>query len=227
MTYAGDLASLSTLAHELGHAMHYHLAYRSQPFLYARPGFFVGEVASSFHQAMVRAHLLETAASPALRLAVIEEAIGNFQRYLLLMPTLARFELEVHERVERGLALTAGSLGELMAELLDEAYGGEVVLDRQRAGIGWSQFHTHLCRGFYSYQYATGIAAANLLAREVRGGDRLAAGRYLRFLEAGDSLPPLDAVRLAGVDLAAPEPMSAAFATLEGYVDELEQLAGA
>ena len=56
----------------------------------------MAEVASNFHQAMVRAHLLETAHDPALQIAVIEEAMSNFHRYFFIMPTLARFELELH-----------------------------------------------------------------------------------------------------------------------------------
>jgi oligoendopeptidase F len=98
-------------------------AWRTQPFIYARYPLFVPEVASNFNQAMVRAHLLATMTDPDLQIALIEEAMNNFHRYFLIMPTLARFELEIHERVERGEALTSGSLMDLMAGLFREAYG--------------------------------------------------------------------------------------------------------
>ncbi|HKF76735.1 MAG TPA: oligoendopeptidase F [Candidatus Dormibacteraeota bacterium] len=225
MSYTDDVFSMSTLAHELGHAMHSHRSAAAQPFVYARYGLILAEVASNFNQALVRAHLLRTVTEPEVQLALVEEAISNFHRYYLVMPTLARFEVEVHDRIERGQAVTADDLTSLMADLLDEAYGGEVAADRERVGITWAQFHTHLCRDFYPYQYSTGIACAHALAEAVSEGRAEPAQRYLRFLESGSSRFPLDALREAGVDLATPEPVEQAFGVLGGYIDRLERLA--
>lgn len=226
MSYGDSLASLSTLAHELGHSMHRYLTSRAQPFVYSRYGLFLAEVASNFNQALVRAHVLASDPDPDFQVAVIEEAMGNFHRYFLVMPTLSRFELETHRRVERGEALTADGMTELMADLLAEAYGGEVELDRRRSGIMWAQFSTHLYMNFYPYQYATGIAGAHALVERVLSGEADAAERYLRFLSAGSSVYPLDALRTAGVDLASREPVDRAFAVLARYVDRLEELLG-
>ena len=101
MSFDGTAVSLGTLAHELGHSMHSYLTWQTQPQVYTRYTMFVAEVASNFHQALLRAHLLETLDDPALELAVLEEAMANFRRYFFIMPTLARFEREAHERVER------------------------------------------------------------------------------------------------------------------------------
>jgi len=226
MSYGGSVMSMSTLAHELGHSMHNLHSARAQPYVYSRYGLFLAEVASNFNQALVRAHLLERETDPSVQVALIEEAMGNFHRYLLVMPTLSRFELEIHGRVERGEALTAEGLTELMADLLAEAYGADVEIDRQRAGITWAQFSTHLYRSFYPYQYATGIAAANALADRVLTEGPEAAGRYRRFLSAGGSVYPIDALRLAGVDMTTREPLDRGFAVLSRYVDRLEELLG-
>jgi oligoendopeptidase F len=107
------------------------------------------------------------------------------------MPTLARFELEIHERVERGEALSAQALIDLMADLFAEGYGDEVVMDRERVGITWAQFATHLYANFYVYQYATGISGAHALAEGVLSGKPGAAEKYIEFLKAGGSLFPL------------------------------------
>ena len=64
MSYTDDMFSLSTLAHELGHSMHSYLTWQNQPLVYSDYSLFVAEVASNFHQAMVRGHLLETATDP-------------------------------------------------------------------------------------------------------------------------------------------------------------------
>lgn len=226
MSYTDDLFSLSTLAHELGHSMHSYLSWKHQPFIYGRYTLFVAEVASNFNQALVRAHMLESKDDAQFQIAVLEEAMSNFHRYFFIMPTLARFELEIHERVERGEALSADTLIDLMADLFAEGYGGEVEMDRERIGITWAQFPNHLYSNFYVFQYTTGIGAAHALAQRVLAGGEEAVANYLSFLQAGGSLYPLDALRLAGVDMTSPEPVEAAFAVLESYVSRLEELTG-
>ena len=67
MSFDGTCVSLGTLAHELGHSMHSYLTWESQPQVYSRYSMFVAEVASNFHQALLRAHLLETVDDPALQ----------------------------------------------------------------------------------------------------------------------------------------------------------------
>ena len=230
MSYNNDIYSMSTLAHELGHSMHSYYARKTQPFIYSNYGLFQAEVASNMHQALVRRHLLATHRDdPAFQIAVIEEAMANFYRYFFIMPSLARLELEIHERVERGGAITAEYLNELMADLMVEVYGSEVEVterDRDRIGSTWAQFHTHLYSNFYVYQYATGIAGADHLVERVANGDPTAVRSYLAFLKSAGSMYPLEGLRMAGVDMRSPEPVEAAFATLARMVSRLEELTG-
>ena len=228
MSYNNDIYSVSTLAHELGHSMHSYHTRGTQPYVYTSYGLFQAEVASNMHQALTRRHLLATRTDPAFQIAVIEEAMSNFYRYFFIMPSLARLELEIHERVERGEALTAVTLNDLMADLMMEVYGSEVDVsdrDRERIGSTWAQFHTHLYANFYVYQYATGIAAADHLVGRVADGDQRAVESYLAFLKSGGSMYPLEGLRMAGVDMTSREPVEAAFATLASMVDRLEKLA--
>lgn len=222
--YTDDLNSMSVLAHELGHSMHSHYSEKTQPLIYADYSIFAAEVASNFNQALLRAYLLKENSDPDFQIAVIEEAMSNFHRYFFIMPTLARFELEIHRRVERGMALTAESMMALLADLFEEGYGGEVETDRKRVGITWAQFPNHLYSNFYVYQYTTGIAGAHSLAADVLDAKPGAAEKYLGFLKAGSSLYPLDALKLAGVDMASPEPIERTFHVLADMVDRLDAL---
>ncbi len=223
MSYADDVFSLSTLAHELGHSLHSYYTRRTQPFIYGRYSLFVAEVASNFNQAMVRDYLLRTETDRAFQVALLEEAMSNYHRYFFIMPTLARFELEVHTRAEQGRPLSADILIGIMADLFKEGYADEVVFDRERIGVTWAQF-LHMYMNFYVYQYATGISGAHALSHGILDGNDGAVDRYLAFLKAGNSRYPLDALKTAGVDLTSPEPVEAAFEVLAGYVDRLEQL---
>ena len=223
MSYADSIFSLSTLAHELGHSMHSYLTWQNQPVIYSDYPLFVAEVASNFHQAMVRAHLLKTNPERDFQIAVIEEAMANFYRYFFIMPTLARFELETHTRVENGKPLTADSLIELMADLFAEAYGSTVGFKREHVGMTWARFG-HLYNDYYVFQYATGISGAQALSNRILREEPGAVEDYLGFLKSGASAYPLDLLKKAGVDLTSPEPVEAAFVRMAEYIDRLEQL---
>ena len=224
MSYADDVFSLSTLAHELGHSLHSYYTWQNQPFVYGEYSLFVAEVASNFNQAMVRDHIFRTQEDPDIQMALIEETMANYLRYFFIMPTLARFELEMHERVEQGEPINARLMIDLTAKLFKEGFGDEVEFDKDRIGITWAQFG-HLYENFYVYQYATGISGANALVNRVLSEGDEAANDYLEFLKAGNSMYSLDALQKAGVDLTSPEPVKAAFQVLTDTVDRLEKLA--
>jgi oligoendopeptidase F len=224
MNYTGSLNSMSTLAHELGHSMHSYLAWQNQPILYSHYSLFVAEVASNFHQAMVRAYLLEQNSDPAFQISLIEEAMSNFHRYFFIMPTLARFELETHSRIERGEGLSADIMNEILADYFAEGYGQELDFDRERTGVTWATF-PHLFESYYVFQYATGISGAHALANHILAGHPRAVENYLGFLKAGASAYPLEILKQAGVDLSTPAPVQETFRILASYVDRLEELA--
>jgi len=226
MSYTDEVGSLSTLAHELGHSMHSYLTWQNQPLAYADYSLFVAEVASNFNQAMLRGHLLKTLKDKNFLVSLIEEAVGgNFFRYFFQMPTLARFELEAHQRIEKGDSLTADPMIGLMADLFSEGFGPRVKVDRPRVGMIWSTFG-HLFSDYYVFQYATGISGAHALSARILRGEPKAAKDYLDFLKAGSSAYPLEVLKKAGVNLATPKAVEETFAVMEGYIDRLEELVG-
>jgi oligoendopeptidase F len=225
MSYTDEIFSLSTLAHELGHSMHSYLSWENQPKVYANYSLFVAEVASNFNQAMVRAHLLQTNQDPVFQVSLIEEAMANFYRYFFIMPTLARFELATHQRIEKGGSLNADDMIGIMADLFSEGYGDTVQVQRERVGMTWAYF-PHMFNDFYVYQYATGISGAHALSGRILRGEPNAVQDYLGFLKSGSSGYPLEVLKKAGVDLASPQPVEETFAVMSGYIDRLETLLG-
>ena len=224
MSFDGNLSSMSTLAHELGHSMHSHYTRAHQPFHYSNYSMFAAEVASNFNQAMVRAHLFAGQDDRDFQLALIQEAMDNIHRYFFIMPTLARFEFEVHTRMENDEPLTPETLNEIMSGFYAEGYGETMTDDRRRTGITWAQFG-HLYEAYYTFQYATGISAAHALANAILAGDDAGAvGRYHAFLQAGSSDYAIPVLKEAGVDMSTPLAVEETFKVLEGLVDRLEGL---
>jgi oligoendopeptidase F len=206
--------------------MHTYLASQKQPGVYrdfSMMSSSIAETASTFHQAMTRAYLMEAKAGDAnFLIALIDEAMFNFHRYYFQMPTLARFELEVYSRAEKGDPLNAEILNDIMADLYAEGYGATMTDDPGRTSITWAEFH-HLYMPFYTFQYSVGISAAHALADGARSNPE-AAQQYLDFLSAGASLYPIDLYSLAGVDMSSPEPVQKTFHVLVDLVDRLDEL---
>jgi oligoendopeptidase F len=223
MSYDDSMGALSTLAHELGHSMHSYLSRENQAYQNSSYTLFAAEVASNFNQAMTRAYLREANDNPNFQIALIEEAMDNFHRYFLIMPTLARFEYEVHTRVENGQTPTADELINLCADLFAEAYGDEMQFDRERVGITWATFG-HLYSAYYPYSYATGISAAHELAKGILAGEEGASQRYVEFLSMGGSQYTIDALKHAGVDMTQKDAVITTFSVLSDMVDRLEKL---
>jgi len=229
VSYTDDLPSASTLAHEMGHALHAVWANERVPALGgAAVSMTVAETASNGLQALLRGHLMrgELAADPAFELALLDEAFGNLHRYLFVMPTLVRFEREVHAAVGRREALSSDALTAKAARLFAQAYGPAVAggwsdeLTR-RVGIAWAEF-PHLYVPFYTFQYTVGIAVALAQAARIEAGEPGAAEAYLDFLGQGGTVPPVELFARLGFDVASPAPVEAAFDVVEGLVARLE-----
>jgi oligoendopeptidase F len=227
MSYADNIFSLSTLAHELGHSMHSYAFARHQPIVYNDYGAIsstVTETASNFHQAMTRAYLRKQQANnEVFQLAMIDEAMSNFHRYFFVMPTLARFEYEVYERTKAGKPLTAPIFKESMGALFAEGYGDTLEMDAARTPMTWATF-LHLYSPYYTFQYAIGISAAHAAAERILTGVPSAVDGYHAFLASGGSRYAMDLFALAGVDMSTKAPIEAAFRELEANVSKLEEL---
>jgi oligoendopeptidase F len=223
MNYNDDYESVTTLAHEWGHAMHTYLANRAQPFVTASYPIFIAEIASTFNEELLLDRVLKSAQSDDERLLYLGSALEGLRATFFRQAMFAEFERNVHARVDAGESLTGDALTKTYCELLKRYHGasqGVVAIDDAYC-VEWA-YIPHFYNAFYVYQYATSIAASSQLAQKVGAGEPGALERYLGLLRAGGSDYPYELVKAAGVDLATPEPYRALVARMNAIMDEIE-----
>jgi oligoendopeptidase F len=222
LNWSGRLDDVFTLGHEVGHAMHSWYTSAQQPYVYGRYTLFVAEVASTVNELLMTDAMRRETDDRATQMYLINHALEDFRGTLFRQTMFAEYERWAHARVEAGEALTPDALSEQYAELCKRYYGPDVTVG-EHAAIEWARI-PHFYRGFYVYQYATGLSAAAALSKMLIEEGAPARERYLRFLSSGSSNYSLDLLKDAGVDMTTPEPIEKALDVFEGLLTELERL---
>jgi len=221
LNYQDDIASMFTLAHELGHSMHSELTKESQPWQYSSYDIFTAEVASTVNETLLTHHVLDTVDDEELQTYVLDEYLERVRSTLYRQTMFADFEQRIHETIEDGGALTPDALDEAYGDLKETFYDPAVVDDHARRE--WMRI-PHFYYSYYVFQYSTGISAAISLAERIRQQGEPAAAEYREFLRAGGSDYPLDVLSTAGVDMTSSEPVEDALSVYDEFLDEAATL---
>lgn len=225
LNYNDDYESVSTLAHEWGHAMHSYLANHAQPFITADYPIFTAEIASTTNETLLLDHMLKIAKTDDERMLYLGSALENLRTTFFRQAMFADFEREVHAKVDKGESLTGADITKIYGDILRRYHGdkeGVVKIDDLYT-MEWA-YIPHFYNQFYVFQYATSISAGSMFAASILNGEPGARDRYLNILRAGGSTYPYDLVKAAGVDLASPAPYQAVFARMNKIMDEIEAI---
>ncbi|MBQ4062465.1 MAG: oligoendopeptidase F [Christensenellaceae bacterium] len=196
LNHTGELNSVFTLAHELGHAMHTYLSNKTQPYATSDYRIFVAEIASTVNEILLTKYLLKTETDKKLRAYLLNHYIDQFKGTVFRQTMFAEFEHKAHTMAEKGEPLTPQSLSDMYEELNKLYFGDEMVSDDDTIRYEWARI-PHFYRAFYVYKYATGLSTAVAIAKNLDNPDMLK--KYLGFLSAGGSDYPLNIINSAGV----------------------------
>ncbi len=212
MNYHETLEDLLTIAHEMGHSLHTYLSAKTQPAPMAEYSLFVAEVASTVNEVLTLLYLLDRHPEKGAQSYLLNNLLQAYRTTLFRQTMFAEFEKTAHAMAERGEALTGENLNRVYADLNQAYYPS--IQQTDLIQYEWMRI-PHFYNAFYVYQYATGFSAAMAIAGMILGEGAPAVERYKRFLCAGGSLYPIDALKLAGVDMSTPEPVEKALVMFE------------
>jgi oligoendopeptidase F len=225
LNHNDDYASLSTFAHEWGHAVHTLLTAKNQPYEKSNYSTFIAESASIANEMLLNDYMVAHAATPSEKLYYLGEGLESIRGTFFRQTMFAEFELAIHEEIEAGRPLSGARMTEMYCALLRKYHGeaeGVMRIDPAYC-IEWA-FIPHFYYNFYVYQYATSIAGAALFTEAIAKEGNPAADRFLAMLRAGGSDYPYEIYKRAGIDLATPAPYSALIARMNRIMDEIETL---
>lgn len=227
LNHVDDFDSVSTMAHELGHAMHSAYSMKHQPYPKSSYAIFTAEVASVVNEMLLTEYLLAREKDPEMRRFLLSHYLDGFRGTVFRQTMFAEFELTVYEAYAAGKTLTADMLDELYLSLLRLYHGHDknVMEIEPLYASEWS-YIPHFYYNFYVYSYVNGMIAATVLADTILAGGEPAARRYIEgLLKAGGSKDPLDILKDAGVDMMDPATFKKAVDKFRLRTRELAELA--
>jgi oligoendopeptidase F len=228
LNHNNDYASLSTFAHEWGHAVHTQLTTARQPYEKANYATFVAESASIANEMLLNDYLVAHASNRAEKLYFLSQGLEAIRTTFFRQVQFAEFQLAMHTEVEQGRPLSGARLSQLYCGLLEQYYGQAEGVMKIAPGncIEWA-YVGHFYYGYYVYQYATSIVGAAEFTEAIQRSGAPARERFITLLEAGGSDYPYALYRRAGIDLAQPQPYLALMARMNRLLDEFEALVAA
>ncbi|HEX6783805.1 MAG TPA: M3 family oligoendopeptidase [Sphingomicrobium sp.] len=213
---------LTTYAHEWGHAMHTLLANAAQPYDLAGYPTFTAEVASTNHELLLANMMVERAQSKQEKLFYLGQLMENYRGTFFRQAMLAEFQLAINDLGTKGEGLSGEKFTSIYLDILKRYHGPKVQIEPVY-GAEWA-YIPHFYFGFYVWQYATSITAANFFAQKLLHGTPADRDRYLSVLRAGGSDYGYNLLKMGGLDMATPEPYRLIVDSLAKVLDQAEAL---
>jgi oligoendopeptidase F len=225
LNHQDDFDSLTTFAHEWGHAVHSVLSNSTQPWETSGYPTFVAEMASTINEVLLLRHLQARASSDNERLFLLNQELELYRGTFFRQTMFGEFEAQIHAAAERGEPLTGERLSEIYLALLRSYHGadsGVMAIDPAYA-LEWA-YIPHFYRNFYVFQYATSVAASTMFAERLMSNEPGARAAVIDMLRSGGSRHPHEMFVAAGVDLSSPAPYRAVVTRMDAIMNEMDAI---
>ena len=221
LNYQNKYDDMSTLAHELGHSIHSYFTRKNNPYQYGNYSIFVAEVASTVNELLLAKYVIKNSNNKNEKLFIINRMMELFRATIYRQTMFAEFERKIYDMISSDKPVSANILSEEYYTLNKIYFGNDVYVD-DYIRYEWARI-PHFYYNFYVYKYATGLSAASYITEGLLNG-KIKKEDYIAFLKCGDSMSPLDSLKLTKVDLSKKEVIESATSMFDSLIDEFTKL---
>lgn len=221
LNYQNKYDDMSTLAHELGHSIHSYFTRKNNPYQYGNYSIFVAEVASTVNELLLAKYVIKNSNNKNEKLFIINRMMELFRATIYRQTMFAEFERKIYDMISSDKPVSADILSEEYYKLNKIYFGNDVYVD-DYIRYEWARI-PHFYYNFYVYKYATGLSAASYITEGLLNG-KIKKEDYIAFLKCGDSMSPLDSLKLTKVDLSKKEVIESATSMFDSLIDEFTKL---
>lgn len=222
LNYEPNYNSLSTLAHELGHACHSHYSNTTNPIATATYSIFLAEIPSTTNEILLLKYMIDHATSKKEKLFYLNKFVNDFYATIYTQVMYSKFEKFAHDKVENDEPLSKDILCDYYGNLMKNFYGDSVV-EQEYSKYAWLRI-PHFYRCYYVYKYSTSYAVSTYIANKLYNGEDGMLEKYKKFISAGSSMETNDILKIVGADLTKDDIYDIVFGELEWAIGEIEKL---
>ncbi len=221
LNYTGNYDSVSTLAHELGHAVHSFYSKENNPYIYADYDIFLAEIASTVNETLLSFYFLNQAETREEKIFYLCEFLDKVKATIYRQTMFAEFESIMSKKCQAKEALTEEVFSNTYYELNEKYFKDSVIIDPE-IRYEWMRI-PHFYTPFYVYKYATGLICAICIVKDIMDQKDGFVDKYLTFLKSGSNQDVLDILKIVNIDLTTNEPYEKAFTFINECLEKLKK----
>ena len=221
LNYTGNYDSVSTLAHELGHAVHSFYSKENNPYIYADYDIFLAEIASTVNETLLSFYFLNQAETREEKIFYLCEFLDKVKATIYRQTMFAEFESIMSKKCQAKEALTEEVFSNTYYELNEKYFKDSVIIDPE-IRYEWMRI-PHFYTPFYVYKYATGLICAICIVKDIMDQKDGFVDKYLIFLKSGSNQDVLDILKIVNIDLTTNEPYEKAFTFINECLEKLKK----
>lgn len=213
LNFNGSYDSVSTMAHELGHAVHSQYSKENNSFTYYSYEIFLAEIASTVNETLLSFYFLEHSKTKNEKIYFLCEFLDKVKATIYRQTMFAEFESVMSKKCQNKENLSEDVFSSFYYDLNKKYFKDSTIIDEE-IKYEWMRI-SHFYSPFYVYKYATGLICAICIVNDIFNKQNFSE-RYLTFLKSGSSMDSLDILKKIDIDLTTDEPFDKAF----GFIDE-------
>ena len=221
LNFNGTFDSVSTMAHELGHAVHSMYSKEKNSYPYYDYEIFLAEIASTVNETLLSVYMYEKAKTREEKIFYLCEFLDKVKATIYRQTMFAEFESIMSKKCQDGVSLTEEEFSNTYYHLNEEYFKDSVIIDES---IRYEYMRiSHFYSPFYVYQYATGLIAAISIVSDILSNETF-KDKYIKFLQSGSNKDVLELLKIVNIDFTEYTPFDKSFTFIKEKYNELKTL---